>query len=328
MNHIHILKVLLPYKRKGMKNKCIAILVFLISAFAYSQDKVVFMDSLYREVNGTNYQIKRVIVDFALEKNEYKVFEYNQENKLLLEGTYADKISLKKIGAFTSYYPNGNKKELMTYSEFKLLGKHLEWYENGNKKLEGEYVNAPFDSGKDYKIENYWDENNVQKVIDGTGDFYNKNKLYVFQGAIKNGFKDGEWKGTMFGTYQITENYQDGKLISGTNTDRNGTSVSYTELERRPEPVDGMSHFYKYIGNNFNYTKTAIKNNVRGKIMLQFVVDKEGKITEIKIIKGLGFGLDEEAIRVVSSYKNWIPGKQRGREVRCSYNLPLSLSAE
>mgnify|MGYP000642639119 CR=1 FL=1 len=55
------------------------------------------MDSLYREVNGTNYQIKRVIVDFALEKNEYKVFEYNQENKLLLEGTYADKISLKKI---------------------------------------------------------------------------------------------------------------------------------------------------------------------------------------------------------------------------------------
>ena len=81
MNRTHILKVLLPYKRKGMKNKCIAILVFLISAFAYSQDKVVFMDSLYREVNGTNYQIKRVIVDFALEKNEYKVFEYNQENK-------------------------------------------------------------------------------------------------------------------------------------------------------------------------------------------------------------------------------------------------------
>ena len=49
-----------------MKNKLIIVLVFLISAFAQSQDKVVFMDSLYREVNGTNYQIKRVIVDFAL----------------------------------------------------------------------------------------------------------------------------------------------------------------------------------------------------------------------------------------------------------------------
>ena len=311
-----------------MKNKLIIVLVFLISAFAQSQDKVVFMDSLYREVNGTNYQIKRVIVDFALEKNEYKVFEYNQENKLLLEGTYADKISLKRIGAFTSYYPNGNKKELTTYSEFKPSGTHIEWYENGNKKLEGEYVNAAFDSGKNYKILQYWNENNVQKVVDGNGDFFDKNKLYVFQKKKKNGFKDGEWKGTMFGSYQIVEEYQEGKLLLGTNTDQDGNSVSYTELERRPEPVDGMTHFYKFVGNNFNYTKAAIKNSVRGKIMLQFVVDKEGKITEVKVIKGLGYGLDEEAIRVVSSYKNWIPGMQRGRKVRCSYNLPLSLSAD
>lgn len=309
-----------------MKIKFLLIIAIITSAFAQAQDKVFYLDSLYREASESNYQIKRVIKDFDIEKNEYKVLEYNQEEKILLDGTYADKITLKRIGAFTTYYLNGNMKEVTNYSEFKPSGTYEEWYENGNKKLEAEYTNATFDSGKNYKINQFWDENNVQKVIDGNGNYLNKNKLNIFQGALKNGYKEGEWKGTMFDIFQITEQYADGKLVSGVSVDSDGNEMSYTILEQKPEPVDGMAHFYKYIANNFNYTREAIKNNIKGKIFVQFVVDKEGKIIETKILRGLGYGLDEEAIRVVSSYKNWIPGMQRGRKVRCSYAIPISLS--
>jgi hypothetical protein len=58
------------------------------------------------------------------------------------------------------------------------------------------------------------------------------------------------------------------------------------------------------------------------------VVDKEGKIVEPKIMKSLGYGLDEEAIRVLTSYDEWNPGEQKGVFVKCLYSLPLSLTAQ
>lgn len=309
-----------------MKAKIIFILLVVVSNFAFSQDKIIYLDSLYREVSESNYQIKRVIKDFEKELNEHKFFEYNKDNKLLSEGTCAEKNIFKKIGTYTSYYLNGNKKQSTNYSEFMPIGLHQEWYENGNKKLEGEYLNIISKFTGNYKINQFWDEYNVQKVIDGNGFFYEKNENCVTEGVLKNGYKDGEWKENHTDSYQILEIYSEGKFISGVNTDSDGIVVNYTEMEQKPEPVDGITHFYKYIGSNFNYTKSAIKNNIKGRIIIQFVVDKYGNITDLKVMKGLGHGLDEEAIRVISSYKNWRPGMQRGRNVRCSYAIPINLS--
>jgi TonB family protein len=309
-----------------MKVKSIFILLVVVSNFAFSQDKITYLDSLYREVSESNYQIKRVIKDINSDKNEYKVYEYNQDERLILEGTSTDKNSLQKIGVFTTYFSNGNKKESINYEGFKPFGKHIEWYENGNKKLEGEFLNLKFETGQSYKIIQFWDENNVQKVVDGNGLYQEKNKLINMSGLLKNGYKDGEWKGFMFDKYKITEEFEDGKFIFGESTDNDNITVKYSELEQKPEPVDGINNFYKYIGSNFNYTKKAIKQNINGKIIIQFVIDKEGKVTELKVFKGLGYGLDEEAIRVVSSYKNWKPGLCRGRKVSYLYTLPINLS--
>lgn len=309
-----------------MQAKILLFLIVIFSNLVFCQDKIIYLDSLNREVSETNYQIKRVILDYNSNKNEYKVFEYNQDGKKLSEGNYADKNTSKKIGAFTSYYLNGNKKEVVNYSEFKVMGKHEQWYENGNKKLEGEYVDAPFGSGKDYKVIQFWDENNNHKVVDGNGEFQDKNKDMSFKGKIKNGYKDGVWNGIYLDKYKIFEEFEEGKFVFGESTDIDNNTIKYSEIEQKPEPVDGINHFYKYIGNNFNYTKSSIKNNIKGRIIIQYIVDIDGKITDVKVVKGLGYGLDEEAVRVISSYKNWIPGKQRGRNVRCSYTIPINLS--
>ena len=117
----------------------------------------------------------------------------------------------------------------------------------------------------------------------------------------------------------------EGKLISGVSTESDGTKNEYTALEVKPEPKKGLKDFYKFISNHFTPTDLAYKNKVKGKIMLEFIVDKTGKITDIKVIKGLGYGLDQEAIRVLSIYEDWYPALQKGRHVRCRYTIPISL---
>jgi len=85
----------------------------------------------------------------------------------------------------------------------------------------------------------------------------------------------------------------------------------------------GMDNFYKYIAKNLTYPKQARKQGIQGKIFLQFVVDKEGNLTDIKVVKGLGFGLDEEATRVLSECPKWKPARQRGKVVKVRMSIPI-----
>ena len=91
-------------------------------------------------------------------------------------------------------------------------------------------------------------------------------------------------------------------------------------LEKEPE---GRAQFYEYISKHLRYPKAAQQSGVEGKVFVQFVIDKDGSITEVKVIKGLGFGLDEEAIRIIQKAPKWTPAKQRGKPVRVRMALPI-----
>ena len=97
----------------------------------------------------------------------------------------------------------------------------------------------------------------------------------------------------------------------------------FTIVEQQPAPVGGMQAFYQYVGENMKYPNTASRMNVQGRVFVQFVVEKDGRLTDIKVVKGIGSGCDEEAVRVISSAPKWIPGKQRGRPVRVRMILPI-----
>ncbi len=94
-------------------------------------------------------------------------------------------------------------------------------------------------------------------------------------------------------------------------------------VENQPEPQGGMEAFYKYVGKNINYPKQARRMGVEGRVFVQFVVDKDGSLNDIKVIKGIGSGCDEEAIRVLKEAPNWKPGKQRGRPVKVRMSIPI-----
>jgi protein TonB len=94
-------------------------------------------------------------------------------------------------------------------------------------------------------------------------------------------------------------------------------------VEDQPAPIGGMKAFYEYVSKNMKYPAQARRMGVEGKVYVSFVVGKEGEITDVQVLKGIGAGCDEEAIRVLSGAPKWKPGKQRGRPVRVRMQLPI-----
>jgi TonB family protein len=102
--------------------------------------------------------------------------------------------------------------------------------------------------------------------------------------------------------------------------------IIYTVVEETASPVGGMPQFYKYIGSTMKYPASARRFGIEGKVFVQFIVENDGKITNVKVIKGIGGGCDEEAQRVMENAPNWNPGRQRGKPVRQRYTLPIQFS--
>jgi len=102
----------------------------------------------------------------------------------------------------------------------------------------------------------------------------------------------------------------------------------FTIVEQQPEPVGGLKAFYEYIGKNLNYPSRAQRNSIQGRVYIQFVVEKNGSLTDIQIVKGIGGGCDEEAFRIISNAPKWNPGKQRGRPVRVKMIMPILFRLE
>ncbi|RTY77725.1 regulatory sensor-transducer, BlaR1/MecR1 family protein [Flavobacterium sp. LS1P28] len=96
-------------------------------------------------------------------------------------------------------------------------------------------------------------------------------------------------------------------------------------ITEKPDFPGGISEFYKFVGNNF---KTPTQPNLKGKIYITFIVEKDGSLSDIKNIRDIGFGTGEEAIRVLKICPKWIPGKMNGVPVRVMYSLPITLHSK
>ncbi len=97
----------------------------------------------------------------------------------------------------------------------------------------------------------------------------------------------------------------------------------FSIVEKQPEPIGGFKAFYSYVAENLEYPLKARKMGVGGRVYVRFVVEKDGSITNVEVIKGIGHGCDEEAIRVIAGAPKWTPGKQRGNPVRVYAMVPI-----
>lgn len=102
----------------------------------------------------------------------------------------------------------------------------------------------------------------------------------------------------------------------------------FTVVEQQPSFPGGMDALFKFLGDNIQYPEAAVKNRVQGKVFVQFVVNTDGSLSRFMILKGIGSGCDEEAIRVMSIMPKWTPGSQSGRPVTVMYTLPINFQLE
>jgi len=98
----------------------------------------------------------------------------------------------------------------------------------------------------------------------------------------------------------------------------------FTIVEQQPGFPGGMGAFYEFVSKKMKYPSQARRMGIEGKVFIQFVVGKDGEITEVKVIRGVGAGCDEEAARVIKSSPKWTPGKQRGQAVKVRMVLPIT----
>lgn len=94
-------------------------------------------------------------------------------------------------------------------------------------------------------------------------------------------------------------------------------------VEEAPEFPGGMTALMQFLSKNIKYPTIAQENGVQGRVICQFVVNRDGTIVDVKVIRGVDAYLDKEAVRVIQSMPKWKPGKQRGKAVRVRYTLPV-----
>lgn len=100
--------------------------------------------------------------------------------------------------------------------------------------------------------------------------------------------------------------------------------VNVAMVEQKPMFPGGDQAMYKWLGDNINYPAAAAEEGVQGKVTVQFIVEKDGSITNVKVVRGKHPALDAEAKRVVSKMPKWTPGRNNGQPVRVTFNLPVT----
>ncbi len=97
----------------------------------------------------------------------------------------------------------------------------------------------------------------------------------------------------------------------------------FVVVEKSPEFPGGDDSLYAFIGRNIKYPEAAKKNKIEGRVFVTFVIEKDGQVSNAKLLRDIGGGCGEEALRVVNSMPKWKPGTQRGNPVRVQFNLPI-----
>jgi len=217
------------------------------------------------------------------------------------------------------YYINRKLKEKVAFKEGRRVGTASLFHENGKPKETRVYYpkeqNEKRPSG--YRIREAWDSTGVSTVKDYNG--YLLDKMEV--GKVKDGLKDSIW--TIFneeGEKIATDKYMDGTFVEGERT--NG--IHYKELEVGAAPKKGLEDYYRFLSRTLRYPANARRYGREGKVFIRFVIEVDGSLSHIEIVRGFDPECDNEALRVVKLSDKWKPGYLRGIPVRQSYTLPIA----
>tara|TARA_R110000868_G_scaffold57476_7_gene177442 strand:+ start:936 stop:1634 length:699 start_codon:yes stop_codon:yes gene_type:complete len=169
---------------------------------------------------------------------------------------------------------------------------------------------------------NYDQFSNFKKrILNGTSESWYKSGAKELTSFFVKGKQEGELT-RYYENSQIkrTENYKNGEFIDGKCFDQNGIEITFFPYHVKPEFPGGIQEFYRYIGKNFKSP-----NNAKGRIKVDFIVETDGSLRDFKIMEGLNYDMNVEALRVLFNSPLWIPGKVDGKDSRVKYSIPITI---
>lgn len=271
----------------------------------------------------------------------FSVKEFYQDGSKKLVGKAS---SFKPLVVYedtiVNYYKNGMKESAINYKKNLCLGMAYYFFQNGKLKKQVEFLEMDLTRKEDassefeQKTKLIYRLDSLGKILvkDGNGHLIDTSKFekdqFIEEGDYKNGFKDGVWKGYYAsGKSSYVESYHAEKFISGVNT-VDGKAYEYSILEIPPAYKGGIDSFYRYLGRSIRYPRAAYKNGISGSVHVSFIVEKDGKVSNARIMKSVFGAIDQEALRVVSASPNWIPAMHRGVPIRVKYSIPISFKLD
>jgi TonB family protein len=257
----------------------------------------------------------------------YNFTEYYKDKTLKTVGKVLDAKLLLFEGLCRMYYPSGKRREIANYKSGVKDGDSYEYYKNG--KL---YLHKTYAAGKELLVLDCVDSTGKVLLANGNGIhiIYNSNtefKDIVEQGEVKDGLKNGQWKGEykVPGTKLIfNEEWVANKLIAGKSVDENGTTYAYTENRVFPSFKGGLPAFGHFLADVVRYPSLAQRNRIQGRVVVAFVVQTDGSLGDFKIKESPDEQMSAEAIRVLKISPKWQPGVFYGKVVPVYYTVPIA----
>lgn len=179
--------------------------------------------------------------------------------------------------------------------------------------------NKPLIIVDDVKMNDEFDLNSIKpEDIESISVLKNESALSTYGNEGKNGVIIIKTKPSYKGSIHVSKAVQPSSFDN-----KKGDDEVFMVVEVQPEFPGGMQALMQYLADNIKYPVEAQRNGTQGRVITNFVINKNGSITDINIVRGIDPLLDAEAIRVISNMPNWKPGQQRGENVKVRYTLPV-----
>jgi len=254
----------------------------------------------------------------------YPVTEYYLNGKPKLRGSI-DTIPLNPLtfeGTCVRYFQNGKRKSVINYLHGYKLGSTILYYPNG----------------KLYAIENYSTDgkckliecrDSLGNVLAGNGEgkwikYDDSVHLKLEEGSVKDSLENGEWQGHLGDTARYVINYKQGIPGSGTGYDASNKAYPFTDFYVQPSFKGSITGF---LSKNLHYPNEDAKNKVQGKVIVQFIIEKNGTPANFKVLRAPDDALGNEAIRVLS-LSLWNPQMLYGMPVQSYFTFPISFATK
>jgi antitoxin component YwqK of YwqJK toxin-antitoxin module len=308
-------------------------LIATVPTFAQKQNTYYVKNDGRYVTNRDSADYVRIIQEPDTGANLYNVFDLYKDGAKRLVGKSSKVLPVSFEGQVAQFYPTGKKMQVANYHHNNLSGLFYQYYPSGKIFSVIQFRERTDGVKGDYYITSCLDTAGRELVKDGNGHYKGLDgggDGIVEEGDVKEGVRDGDWKGIVAQIgVSFNEHYEQGKLISGTSTDKLGNTYSYTERHTRPDFRGGKKALNKVLGNQLNFLARDMAINVRGTAIISFSIDAKNKITDLKVTNTSNKDMEEILEKsVLISAKGWIPATLFGVPHKEHISFPFSLQTE